>query len=620
MDHPLRSIRVRVGAAVILMGALTGGALFAWRMFHTGHTQATVDAGAASTAGPPSSHPPAHPDESWTGSRKCAECHAEIWASYQSHPMAHSSASVSEAEIVEDYAHNTSFSKPASRHYRAERIGERVWHHESMTDADGKTIYDQAVEIHYAIGSGRRGRTYLIERGSLLKASPITWYTQGKTWDLSPGYLPADHQRFDRRVADECVVCHVGRAAFETGKPNRFDEPPFLEAAIGCERCHGPGGNHVRRHEVGVVDAGASDPIVNPRDLEPGAREDVCNQCHLVGYRILRYGRSTFDFRPGERLEDTWAIFPKDLNPDSSEVARAVGQVDQMRESVCFKSSEGRMGCISCHDPHSLPPAADRRAFFDKRCAACHVDKGCAIPDSERQAAPAAGSCIACHMPALPASNVPHTSQTDHRILRKPSDTKKTRPKAGSELFDNAQTRLPKIDLLRARGIVQAQEIAGRNDVASAASLEKQLRDVLAAYPDDVQSQVSLATLVMLQRRPAEAKDLLLGVLSKDPENEAALRNLAKYNQERGQSEEAIVYLLRLTAIDPSSPELQLNLAEMLWQSNRLPEAIAAAERGVELDPRHRPLRTWLARAYRESGRVEAAREQDQILRRMERR
>ncbi len=43
-------------------------------------------------------------------------------------------------------------------------------------------------EVAYAVGSGARSITYLVERDGRLFESPITWYTQKQQWDLSPGY------------------------------------------------------------------------------------------------------------------------------------------------------------------------------------------------------------------------------------------------------------------------------------------------------------------------------------------------------------------------------------------------------------------------------------------------
>jgi hypothetical protein len=557
------------------------------------------------------------PSENWAGSRKCAGCHSEIWDSFQTHPMAHSAALVIEAPVVEDYIQQTSFAKPESRIYRVERTLDHVWHHESMTDVDGNVLYDQAVEVHYAIGSGKRGRTYLIDRGGLLKVSPITWYTQGARWDLSPGYPPRMHQRFERRALDECLVCHVGRMSFERDKPNRFGKPPVLEAAIGCERCHGPARTHIEWHESAVAEAG-DDPIVNPARLDLAAREDVCNQCHLVGERFLRYGRTDHDFRAGQRLEEVWTVFLKGDGIDPVGMTRAVGQVEQMRESACFRKSQGRLGCISCHDPHSSPTPAEREPFYNGRCAVCHAEKGCSLPPAERSAVPAAGSCIACHMPPLPAGNVPHTSQTDHRVLRQPAAPPSVHAADDSELFDHAELRLPPVDLQRALALRQSRKLLSRPNAAVAARLKLQLQTVLDRYPGDAEVLRNLGSLCMMLHRPEEAREHWLAVLRLRPEHEEALQNMALFEKEQGHIGEAIEYLRRYQAIDSSQADFHLYLAQLLWSAGHRDEAIAAGLEGVALDPRLVPLRSWLARVFRELGRTDEADEQEQILHRME--
>jgi hypothetical protein len=529
--------------------------------------------------------------------------------------MAKSAAAVLEAEIVEDYSANTSFSRPESRTYRVERNHQGVWHHESMTDAEGNVLFDQAVEVHYAVGSGSRGRSYLIDRGGLMKVSPITWYTQEARWDLSPGYQPRTHQRFNRRAIDGCLACHVGRLAFERDKPSRFGDPPILEATIGCERCHGPGGEHVARHQTGAGEDFGPDPIVNPVHLSPEAREDVCNQCHLTGERLLRYGRTEYDFRPGQRLEETWTVFPKNDDPARGDGMRAVGQVDQMRESACFKGSAGRMGCLSCHDPHSIPAAADRGEHYNSRCAACHSGRGCSFPEVERLAEPAVGSCIACHMRPIAASNVPHTSQTDHRISRRPgTDAKRV---AGPELFDNAELRLPQVDLDRARGLL-AMRKPRLGDVRLAARLEAMLLPALKLHPDDIDVLRDLGTLSMLQNRPAEVRERWRLALRIRPEDESILLLLARFESERGNTADAIEYLLRYRAIDPWDADLSGSLAHLYWKQGSRTEAIDAALEGLQLDPRLIPLRKWLANSLGQLGRAAEADEQNEVIRKMD--
>ena len=63
------------------------------------------------------------------------------------------------------------------------------------------SIAQNEAEVQFAVGSGRQGVAYLIERDGFLFQSPITWYPRQRQWDLSPGYekkpplRPADHAR-----------------------------------------------------------------------------------------------------------------------------------------------------------------------------------------------------------------------------------------------------------------------------------------------------------------------------------------------------------------------------------------------------------------------------------------
>ena len=224
--------------------------------------------------------------------------------------MGKSISRTGQASSMEDYTDKSSFSrggfdydarvKPASRG----DVMEAFHHRESLRGQDGKLVFQQGVNIDFTVGSGSRGRSYLFQRGSLLFQSPLTWYVKKGIWDLAPGYRPADHLRFERRVDDDCLSCHTGQVNSLADLENHYDPAkPFHELSIGCERCHGPGKEHVQMHLDGPV---GEDPfIVNPAKLEPRKRESVCNQCHLAGlWRQPRFGKSFLDFRPGQDLSE----------------------------------------------------------------------------------------------------------------------------------------------------------------------------------------------------------------------------------------------------------------------------------------------------------------------------
>src|SRR5207248_650851 len=124
--------------------------------------------------------------------------------------------------------------------------------------------------------------------------SPITWYPQKGAWDLSPGYATR-HHHFARPVPAECLFCHSNHVAAVPDTVNHYRAPIFQGHAIGCERCHGPGELHVRRHEGNEELSQADTTIVNPRRLDPVLADSVCEQCHLQGeVRVLRRGQSSF--------------------------------------------------------------------------------------------------------------------------------------------------------------------------------------------------------------------------------------------------------------------------------------------------------------------------------------
>jgi hypothetical protein len=111
-----------------------------------------------------------------------------------------------------------------------------------------------------------------------------------------------------------------------------------------------------------------------------------------------------------------WAIFLKP--PVTTEGHKAVGQVEQMVASRCYRASRGALGCTSCHDPHALPPPAERTSYYRGRCLACHAETACAVAPDARRKKSADDSCAACHMPRT-GSTISHTAVTDHRIPRR---------------------------------------------------------------------------------------------------------------------------------------------------------------------------------------------------------
>ena len=74
---------------------------------------------------------------------------------------------------------------------------------------------------------------------------------------------------------------------------------------VGCERCHGPGGDHVRQP--------TSRSIVNPAKLDFVRPNDTCIQCHSQGQPLTnpiegQYFDWPVGFHQGGSLKDFWRL------------------------------------------------------------------------------------------------------------------------------------------------------------------------------------------------------------------------------------------------------------------------------------------------------------------------
>jgi Flp pilus assembly protein TadD len=534
---------------------------------------------------------PAPPRDDYVGSQACAECHAEIADSFAAHPMGQSMHAAGEAPRVEDYEEAV-FATGDGRTYRVELEDEGMRHYEAAADRQGVELYDQGLLVDYVIGSGHRGRSYVLDRDGWLFQSPIAWYSQEGRWGLSPGYDPASHPRFERELTDRCLQCHAGRmnpVERSTADIQQYQRPAVLEHAIGCERCHGPGKEHVERWrdpEAWQSDS-REDPIVNPVRLEPSRRESVCYQCHLQGVaQFLRYGRAHGDFRPGDHVGDIWTTFVAGPGVELSGETVAVSQVEQLHASRCFEASAGRMGCISCHDPHRLPAKDERLVYFRQRCLECHQQQGCSLPEPERQAQQ--DSCIACHMPRLSALDIPHTVQTDHRILRVPREPDGSAGSASeSELaiFDDAAYELPEVERRRAEGLLAAKQAERQQDAQLGHAADGLLESLIESVSDDLAVLDALAMAALVQGDGTRAAENWRRILEIDPRHQEALQSLALQHESRREFPQASEYLERLIEVNPWRGDWHFRRAIAEAHLGRLDQAIAAARTAVELDP-----------------------------------
>jgi predicted CXXCH cytochrome family protein len=495
-------------------------------------------------------------------------------------------------------------------HYTVERREGRVFQKATRRDTAGSVLAKTEAEVRFALGSGTRGTTFLIERDGYLFQSPIAWFGQKGRWDISPGLGEVDPGlNFERPIQPECLFCHTNQVRPVSGTLNRYEPPIFGGHAIGCERCHGPGALHVKR---GGLSTEPDLTIVNPANLAPALRDSVCQQCHLQGwFRVPRAGRDFFDFRPGLPLHRFLAVFVH-KGGDPGTIALA-GQVEQMESSRCFRASQGRLGCISCHDPHRLPQPSIKAAYYRERCLECHEKKGCAVPLSERQARGRGEDCIECHMPRS-NTNIVHVAETDHRIHRGPPgpvpvpEDPRDAPGMPANLVSQEyhwalMTEEERRDAARDLGVaLETVALRLRADPQLSRLAATQALPLLEAavrdHPDDLSAGESLGYVLGALGRPADALRAFEQVLRIQPGREWTLSYSALALAGLRRLDRARAALQKTIAVSPWRSDYRLGLARICFRAGDWATAVAACREAIRLNPELLEARSLLVQCY----------------------
>jgi hypothetical protein len=203
-------------------------------------------------------------------------------------------------------------------------------------------------------------------------------YFLGKPMDPADGIL-------------KCLFCHSTnpQAVLSNSGPEAQDR------AIGCERCHGPGGNHLKAVETKLSNMA----IVSPAQGSGEGSIRLCAQCHAL--------HQDLDL---PRTDPYWIRF----------------QGNTLTWSRCYTESAGALDCVTCHDPHRN--AEHSASYYEAKCLSCHApSKSGDLPGQAAQSAQKPGpsqgvcsinptqGCLNCHMPPH-RSEALHTTFADHYI------------------------------------------------------------------------------------------------------------------------------------------------------------------------------------------------------------
>ena len=255
-------------------------------------------------------------------------------------------------------------------------------------------FFDWGFEVPFdiIIGSSKMAESYLYWHGDQLFQMNCTHLTDGDEWINSPGFIDGD-AIYARPIRSGCLDCHVTYVDYR--KSANHYTPKSMILGISCERCHGPGKQHVDYH-IAHPEAKQSQHMKVPSKLSRQAQMDVCGQCHTT--KKAPIDEQAFQFRPGDQLSDHYE--PIEGKDESLNSVHTSNQVGRLSLSQCFQKSE--MGCVECHDPHRNERG--NLELFSQRCLECHQQEHCGMQDQlgDRLAA----NCIDCHMPVRASKNL----------------------------------------------------------------------------------------------------------------------------------------------------------------------------------------------------------------------
>ena len=261
-------------------------------------------------------------------------------------------------------------------------------------------------DIAFVYGSKWKQR-YFTKVGNDYFPLPAQWDVQNHIWrpylvregtDWWVSHYPGDNLK--RPTGPLCDGCHSVNYNPRSGSVTEWN--------VGCEKCHGPGGDHVAQPSRAN--------IVNPARLDFVRAGDVCIQCHSQGRpRENPIAGRWYDwpagFHVGLNLKDYWTLEEHKAGETSfTHYADGTAHKNRMQGNDFVTSQMYTHGvtCFSCHDVHGTSNNADLIKPASVMCLECHGPSrpngphAASIEQHTHHKLGSAGSeCIACHMPQI---------------------------------------------------------------------------------------------------------------------------------------------------------------------------------------------------------------------------
>lgn len=453
--------------------------------------------------------------------------------------------------------------------------------------------------IDLVYGANKADEVFFTWRGDRLFELMTVWVHPTDQW-ANTSYDRYGVGTFNRETTTRCLECHTTWFAHVPGTSNQY-RPESLILGTTCEKCHGPGRDHVEYHRANpkAEDAHA---IVHPGHLSRDRLTEVCTQCHSNAVKPRGPANS---YRPGEPLDAHYRT-AQTRYPEQDHVAN---QIKYLRESKCYQKSE-TLTCVTCHDPHRPHEKADA-ATAHRSCAQCHKPDACT--DRPRLPAAVRDDCVGCHMRQQVWMNVhfhtavdrylPPIRRYQHRIgidriarsevllawhRAQPGDG--SRAEAERLATELAQHWLAEVERRRkehrflgaigaAREILRLDPPGPLREKAAAA-----LRDAIALQTK-VDTDLMEALHQAEEQRPASAIEILNRALAVKPDYAVAHSKLGALYAATGRRDRAVEHLEAVAKHDPDMATGLTMLGWLAYLDGRWEDSIGFYRRAEEIEP-----------------------------------
>lgn len=323
----------------------------------------------------------------FVGARVCGECHSQKLEGYLQTAHHSTSRAAGSNSVLGNFEGSANRMETNDPDLYFEMARDEHGFYQQVVIKRGRQTYTHRERIDLVIGSGNHGQTYLYWKGDALYQLPVSYLIKPQQWVNSPGFYRDGTADFSRPITARCLECHATYAENVVGTTNRY-VPSQTMLGVSCERCHGPGPQHVSYH-LQHPEAEHGRYIVHPGKLARQRSIEICAQCHSGIGRSLK---PPFSYRPSEPLDEYLK-----LDFRGEHVLGGVhtdNQLARLKMSQCFRASNS-MTCVTCHDPHR--PERGKLSQFSERCLQCHSPDECRVHSEAGHAIQR--RCIDCHMP-----------------------------------------------------------------------------------------------------------------------------------------------------------------------------------------------------------------------------